>query len=111
MASGSSRFARGFEITDEALAFDTIATVGPGGCFTDSDHTLRHFRDEHWQPRLWSRDMRRAWQDAGGRTDADRARDQCYELVNRPDLPPRHEDETEGAFLGVIDRAQAGLRA
>ena len=78
------RFARGFEITEETLAFDTTAQVGPGGCFTDTDHTLRHFRGEHWQPGLGSRDMRRAWQDAGSRTDVDLARERYRDVMSRP---------------------------
>jgi trimethylamine--corrinoid protein Co-methyltransferase len=106
LTAALQRFARGFEITDDTLAFDEISAVGPGGCFTQTDHTLRHFRGEHWQPALWSREMRRAWQQAGARTDVERAREVYRDLMTRPDLPPQIDDETERALLAVIRRAE-----
>ncbi len=35
----------GIEVSDEALALDTIAAVGPGGNFLSQKHTRQHMRD------------------------------------------------------------------
>ncbi len=40
------RALRGIEVSDETLALDAIASVGPGGNFLMEDHTVGHFREE-----------------------------------------------------------------
>lgn len=43
------RCAREIEVTDETLAYETIAEVGPGGSFIGTDHTFRWLRSgEHY---------------------------------------------------------------
>jgi trimethylamine--corrinoid protein Co-methyltransferase len=61
------RIAGGFEINDETLALDLIESVGPGGEYLTSGHTLRHFRD-NWFPKLMSRRSFEEW-DRNGRHD------------------------------------------
>ncbi len=41
-------FLRGFEVSEETLAFDVIREVGPGGSYLVAKHTLEHFRREIW---------------------------------------------------------------
>lgn len=43
--------ARGLDASDEGLALDVIASVGPGGHFLSQKHTRRHLRDV-WIPSL-----------------------------------------------------------
>jgi trimethylamine--corrinoid protein Co-methyltransferase len=62
------------EISDETLALDLIDEVGPDGHFTETDHTLAHFR-ERWYPVLIERYDYQSWlarggQDLGGRAAA-----------------------------------------
>jgi len=99
------RFARGFEITEETLALDEIKAVGPGGCFTGTEHTLRHYREEHWQPGLWTREMLASWLESGAKTDAERAWERCRDILAEPDLPPGIDEATERELLAVIDGA------
>lgn len=60
------------DITDETLALDLIDEVGPDGHFTDTDHTLAHFR-ERWYPTLIERYDYHTWLDRGGQDLGQRA--------------------------------------
>ena len=61
------RFLDGFQIDDERLGLELIKTIGPGGEFLSTDHTMTHFRGEHWQPQLVNRMDPEAWQAGGGK--------------------------------------------
>jgi trimethylamine--corrinoid protein Co-methyltransferase len=63
------RVLRGVEITDETLAIEAIARVGPGGHYLMDDHTLQFMRSELLQPALADRQNRASWE-AAGRQDA-----------------------------------------
>jgi trimethylamine--corrinoid protein Co-methyltransferase len=60
------------EINDETLALDLIEKVGPDGQFTDSDHTMAHFRDR-WYPHLIERSNYDGWKEKGGKDLGQRA--------------------------------------
>lgn len=107
-AGALQRFARGFKIDEESLAFDLIKELGPGGLFTGTKHTARHFRKEHWQPRLFSREMYNAWIAGDGKIDIERARD-VYDEAMRTHDKVYISDETERALLKVIERARREL--
>ena len=54
-------------MNDSKLGVDVIAQVGPGGHYLQTEHTLRHFREEIWQPILMNRDQREPWLEKGGK--------------------------------------------
>jgi len=56
---------RDIDFSDEALGLSTVDAVGPGGSFIDREHTVRHFRQELWFPKLLNRDHYQAWLDGG----------------------------------------------
>ncbi len=56
---------RPLDVSDDALALDEVAAVGPEGSYIDRDYTAEHFRDELWMPRLLDRRYYQAWQDDG----------------------------------------------
>jgi trimethylamine--corrinoid protein Co-methyltransferase len=64
--------ARGpLEITEETLALDTIHEVVTdpsfaGLKFAMHSHTVRHLREQQWEPRVFVTDTFEAWQRAGG---------------------------------------------
>lgn len=62
------RLLRGFEISDETLAFDLIKKVGPGGEFLGERHTLKYFRKELWRPQFANRKDPEAWKKEGSLT-------------------------------------------
>jgi trimethylamine--corrinoid protein Co-methyltransferase len=55
LCSMVNRALRGIEVSESTLAYDLIRDVGPGGHFLDTPHTARHFRDEHFLPRMLER--------------------------------------------------------
>jgi trimethylamine--corrinoid protein Co-methyltransferase len=107
-AEALRRFARGFEVNEETLAFDVIKEVGPGGNFMGEFHTARHFRKEHWQPTLFSREMLNGWMSGDHKTDMERARDVYESIMSEP--PNIYIDEdTEKALMKVIEKAEKDL--
>jgi trimethylamine--corrinoid protein Co-methyltransferase len=108
--SALSRFSYEFEVTPESIGLEDILALGPGGSYLDREHTARRVRKEHWQPKVWSREMLAPWLNGPRQTDIDRARDQASQLYQEftpvSQLSPEHERE----ILGLIERASRQLR-
>ena len=100
LCGAALRVARGITVDDEALALDVIREVvhtGPGNYLAEK-HTLRHFREEHFIPRLLAREPYDAWVEAGSRSALDRARDRVREILaqHQPrQIDPAVEQEME----------------
>jgi trimethylamine--corrinoid protein Co-methyltransferase len=102
------RFVVGFEVNEETLAWEELLERGIGGNFLDSDHTARHFRQEHWQPRLFAREALSAWLEGDRKLAAERAREEAETILR--DYHPRGMDEaTEREIMRVIERAKTEL--
>jgi trimethylamine---corrinoid protein Co-methyltransferase len=99
------RLAAGFEVNEETLAFDLIKSIGPGGNFMAEPHTAKHFRKEHWQPKLFSREMYNGWLNGDKKTDVERARD-VYEKIMAQTPTVYIDDETESALMKVVEEAK-----
>ncbi len=69
------RLARGIEIDDETLALDAIRRVNFSSNYLTEAHTRRHFRQEHYMPRLLVREGYDSWVKEGQRSAVDRARE------------------------------------
>jgi trimethylamine--corrinoid protein Co-methyltransferase len=67
-------FQRGIDVSDESLALDLIAELGPEGDYLSSEHTLRHFR-EGWLPALFDRNHFDGWSQGGEKSLGRRARE------------------------------------
>ena len=63
------RIKRGLEFSEENLALDLIAEIGPGGTYMEHTHTVDHMRTAAVLPTVATRDMRESWEDQG-RPDA-----------------------------------------
>ncbi len=107
--SALKRFVHEFEISEEAIGLETIIEAGPGGHFLDKRHTVDHFRDEHWQPAIWSRQMVRPWMEEGRRLDVDKAREMALDLQKRRLESPGMSEALERDVLHVIERARQAL--
>lgn len=71
------RVLKGVEVTEETLAVDVTAEVGPGGNFLQEDHTFEHMRQEHFVPKIADRQPREKWEQAGKKDTFTR----CHEIV------------------------------
>ena len=112
LLSALKRFVHEFHVDEETIGLQTILEAGPGGHFLDKLHTVHHFRDEHWNPDIWSRHMLRPWMEAGCRLDADKARDvalQIQSAVVQGDEEPVLSETLERSVLHVIDQARKTL--
>ena len=83
------RYLRAPEITGETLASDLIHEVGPDGTFLDTEHTLKHVRDD-WHPNLFDRFDFDTWKEKGATSLKDRANEKVRNLIEnqRPESLP-----------------------
>jgi trimethylamine--corrinoid protein Co-methyltransferase len=75
------RYLRGITVDDETLALDLSHEIGPGGAFTTTDHTLRHFREELLIPGLISREPRESWEAVGAPDMRTRAQEKARRIL------------------------------
>ncbi|MBF0277067.1 MAG: trimethylamine methyltransferase family protein [SAR324 cluster bacterium] len=99
------RYLRGIEVNPETLAVDVVRSVGIGGNFLAEDHTVRHFRNEFFEPSLLLRESREPWKRAGSKPLAQKAEEVAEKLVKKEMPASLSEDEArelrklEDAFL------------
>jgi trimethylamine--corrinoid protein Co-methyltransferase len=106
------RFTREFEISEASIGLETILEAGPGGHFLDKQHTVDHFREEHWNPSIWSRQMLRPWIEDGSRLDVDVARERALQIqseMQRHVPEPALSTSLEREVLAIIERARQAL--
>jgi len=83
------QFMAGVRLDAESLALDVIHSVGPGGEFISTDHTMNHFRD-YWEPTLFSRKRIEDWMDAGSKRLGQQLRERTVAILDEhePDALP-----------------------
>jgi trimethylamine--corrinoid protein Co-methyltransferase len=81
LVAAALRIARGIEVNDQTLALDMIKRVGFSGNYLEEDHTAKHFRNELFIPRLYSREPYDTWEKNGERSALDNARDRAREIL------------------------------
>ena len=92
------RMAQGITVNDETLAMDAIRQVNFSGNYFTEEHTRRHFRQEHYIPKLLVREGYETWQKEGSKTVLDRARERVRSILeaHQPqDLDPAVEQELQ----------------
>ncbi|MBU2646156.1 trimethylamine methyltransferase family protein [bacterium] len=67
------RALRGIAVNDVSLALETIKHAGPDGNYLMEPHTQKHFRTEHFMPRVSDREQIEKWESAGRKTMVDHA--------------------------------------
>ena len=83
------RATRGFEINEDALAFDVIRDVclnGPGH-FLGSGQTLDRMQRDYYYPSLADRDTPQAWSDGSAPSLIEKARARTREILAAPPAP------------------------
>jgi trimethylamine---corrinoid protein Co-methyltransferase len=82
------RLFAGVEISDETLALDMIAEVGPGGHHFGTTHTMARFETEFYRPILSDRQSIGIWEEQGSLDAAQRANRLWKELLDHYEQPP-----------------------
>ncbi len=92
MIGFAKRILRGFDITDNTLAFDTIEQVGIGGGFLMEDHTYNNYKNEIWMPQLLSRKSWDPWLTSGKKDMLIRAMEEKERILREYKPNPMDED-------------------
>jgi trimethylamine--corrinoid protein Co-methyltransferase len=96
------------EVNDETLALDVIDEVGPDGHFLDSDHTMRHFRED-WYPNLIDRRNHEDWESAGSKSLNDRAKEKVEEILSKDRLMLLSQ-ESQKRIRAIREKAEASTK-
>jgi trimethylamine--corrinoid protein Co-methyltransferase len=94
-------FTAGIPVNPDTLALDVIDRVALGGeqsIFLTENHTLDHFRQAHFHPRLLDRNRYDSWQKAGSRNLYDLCNTKAKEILSNHVAEPK-----SAAVLSEID--------
>jgi len=100
-------FMKGIDVSDDALALETIKKAGYEGSYLATEHTRRHFKSE-WYPALFERDTFTAWQTKGAMSLAQRA-SQRVEMLISTHQPEPLPQEVQLIIHQIVERRVATL--
>ena len=91
------------EATEEAIGFDAIAEVKPGGHFFDAQQTMARYSDQFYEPliRDWSNFGQ--WEEAGGIQTVEQAQT-MWRQVLKDFQPPALADDRRMALEAFVER-------
>ena len=102
------RVSRGIAIDEETLAEALIDSVGHGGNYLGEEHTRRHYRQEHYLPKILDRDLWDVWREKGGKDIVQRARERAGDLL-RAAAPDPLPEETRRELDRILVAARAAI--
>ena len=85
-------FEGGVPVDDEAMGFEVLEQVGPGGNFLTEDHTLDNYEDAIWVPTLFDRRVYQDWEADGATTMTERAQAKMERILKNHKPEPLPED-------------------
>jgi len=103
-------WAKGIDLSDDALALDAIAEVPPGGHHLGTDHTMRHFRTAFYRAELFDYSSAEVWQENGSQDSYTRAHRKVKELLASYEPPPL-DSAIEEALKDFMDRRKRSVPA
>ena len=77
------KFKQPVEVNKETLALNLIKKLGLKGDFLNTDHTLRHYR-EQWEPNIFNRESYSTWKEKGSLNSKDRIKQKIEEILSLP---------------------------
>lgn len=98
------RMMDGIEINEDTLAVDTVNSVGPGGSFLATDHTLDHYM-ENWMPGITDRNAFDRWKALGATTMEQRVKEKIKSILSAPTVPFEHSDTIDRVLAEILNRA------
>ena len=90
--------------TDDDLGFDAIASVGSGGHFFGSAHTMDRYETAFYAPLLSDWTNYETWQAAGARDAAERATSIWQQALSEYRPPDMNESRRAALDTYVLDR-------
>jgi trimethylamine---corrinoid protein Co-methyltransferase len=104
-------FLHGLDISEEALALETIAEVGPGGHHFGTAHTLARYREAFYLPVVSDRQNFDAWRQNGSQDAAQRANHLAGQLLESYQPPPLDEGLAEALRAYVDERQERSIHS
>lgn len=101
-------WARGLDLSDEAMAFDALAEVPPGGHYLGTAHTMRHFRDAFYRAELFDYNSAEQWEINGAEDSYVRANKKVKQLLASYEAPPL-DPAIEEALVEFIEKRKAEI--
>ena len=83
-----AEYLRPIEVSDDELALDAIAEVGPGGHHFGTKHTLERYETAFYTPIISNRQNFESWQESGSIHISTRANTIWKQLLNEYEQPP-----------------------
>jgi trimethylamine---corrinoid protein Co-methyltransferase len=96
-------FLQPIEINEDALGFEAIKEVGPGGHFFGAQHTLARYSDAFYAPMVSNWSNNQQW-DAAGRPDALQRANTLYKQALNEYTPPPFDESAKEALDAFVDR-------
>jgi len=99
------RITRGLEFSEENLALDVIAGVGPGGTFMTHKHTVKWMKTSGLLTKIADRNTREIWAAKGALDSQARAMQRVHEILSHDNpavFPPEVEARIRAAFPGLV---------
>ena len=101
------RIKRGLEFSEDNLALDVIAHIGPGGAFMTHKHTRKWMKTVALLPTIADRESREGWEKKGALDSQARAMQRVREILTRdnpavfaPDVDAQIRAKFEGLVAG-----------
>ena len=104
------RLRGGLVVDDDALAFDAIAEVGPGGLFLAHEHTLERFRTDVFMSPLFRSHAFPTWTKLGSPEAAEVATGEWHKTLDSY-VDPGIDPAVDAELRGYITRRTAELEA
>jgi trimethylamine--corrinoid protein Co-methyltransferase len=101
-----NRILQGIEVNSDTLAVDVIREVGPGGEYLTHDHTLEHFKSDHWNPKLGNTLAWDKWKESGAMDIRAKAREQVKKILATHQPKPL-DPEVQKKLQQIVDEAEA----
>jgi trimethylamine--corrinoid protein Co-methyltransferase len=99
------RIKRGMEFSDEDLALDVIASIGPGGSFMIHPHTVKRMKTTALLTTLADRNARAQWETRGSQDTHRRALNRAREILARAQpaaFPAEVESRIRAEFKDLV---------
>jgi trimethylamine--corrinoid protein Co-methyltransferase len=103
------RAVRGIDFDDEKLAVEVIMRVAKeSSSFLLQKHTLQHFQNEYFFPRLANRASRSQWERMGGKSIVEVAREKVRKILAEH-KPPNLDKDAEREIKEILKMASKNL--
>lgn len=98
-------FLKGLDISDDALALESIREVPPGGHHLGTDHTMERFRTAFYRAELFDYNPADQWIEEGRLTATERAYDKVQAMLADYEPPALDEAIEEELLAFIAERA------